>query len=321
MFRKGVLLFSLVWLIACNNDKTEEEETEGFSYEQFSKKIANAPLPYQVTDTGLLKNKDTASIRSAAFAAFIPDSLRTKIFGKNAKVKYISQSGFKISDNTSFYVIKAVSGSKKALLLLAFDKSQYSAVFPLLVPDADPATSQWSVIDKSLAITKNISKRESGGTTIEGKDVYHYDAASKQFSLVLTNPLDDRAGEIINPIDTFSRKHRFAGDYTKDKKNFVSVRDGRYPNQLMLFMHLDKNNGECNGELKGELILTSTTTAVYRQSGDPCIMSFKFSGNTVVVKEDQGCGAHRGLDCSFDGTFTRKKETRPKPAKKRSGSS
>lgn len=121
---------------------------------------------------------------------------------------------------------------------------------------------------------------------------------------------------MINPIDTFPRKHKFSGDYGKDKKNIVSIRDGRYPNQLMVFVHLDKDDGACTGELKGTLLLTSSTAGIYREGGDPCMMSFRFSGNSVVIKEDQGCGAHRGLDCSFDGTYARKKEAKPKPPKK-----
>jgi hypothetical protein len=122
---------------------------------------------------------------------------------------------------------------------------------------------------------------------------------------------------VINPIDSFSRKHKFAGDYVKDKKNFVSVRDGRYPNQLQVFIHTDHNGGECTGELKGDVLITSSTTAIYRQGGDPCVLSFQFTPNSVILKEDQGCGSHRGVNCSFDGTFSRKKEGKTKAGKKK----
>ncbi|MGZ5287552.1 MAG: hypothetical protein ACXWB9_10225, partial [Flavisolibacter sp.] len=60
--------------------------------------------------------------------------------------------------------------------------------------------------------------------------------------------------------------------------------------------------------------LTSGNNAIYRQSGDPCVLSFRFSGNSVMVTEDEGCGAHRGLDCSFNGSFTRKKVAKSKAA-------
>jgi hypothetical protein len=317
MVKSGFMLVGLVLMLACNNKKADTEE-EGFSYERFSERFPASKLPYQVSDTSLLSNRDTNTIRSAEFAAFIPDSLKSGLFGKNAKVRYISQAQIRAGEETGLYIVKAISGNKRAALLVAFDKGEYSAVFPLLVPDADPSTNQWSTIDKSLGITKTVSKR-TADIAAEGREVYQYDAASKQFSLVLTNPLDNSNAEVINPIDTFSRKHKFAGDYGKDKKNIISIRDGRYPNQLMVFIHFDRNNGECSGELKGDLLLTSSTAAVYRQSGDPCVMTFRFTGNSVIVKEDQGCGAHRGLDCSFDGTFSRKKEAKAKPVKKGKG--
>lgn len=316
MLKSGFIMIWVVLLLACNGKK-KGEESEGFSYEQFSERFATAGLPFQISDTSLQNNKDTAAIRSAEFAKFIPDSLRTKLFGKTAKVRYVSQKQVKVSRETALYIVRASSGNKRASLLLAFDKGEFSAVLPLLVPDADPSTSQWTVIDKGLGITKNISKRAAEAPR-EGREVYQYDPGSRQFRLVLTNPLDISSGELINPIDTLPRKHKFSGDYGKDKKNLVSIRDGRYPNQLQVFIHLDKNNGDCTGELKGDLLLTSSTTAVYRESGDPCVMSFKFSGNSVVIQEDQGCGAHRGLDCSFDGTFSRKKDTKSKTSKKAS---
>jgi hypothetical protein len=154
----------------------------------------------------------------------------------------------------------------------------------------------------------------------EGKEVYEYDAASKQFSLILTDPINKLSADVINPIDSFSRKHKFAGDYGKDKKNFVSIRDGRNSNGLLLFIHLDKNEGNCTGELKGDILLTSPTTAIYRQGGDPCVMTLHFTSSSVTIKEDEGCGSHRGLDCSFDGTFARKKEVKLKATSKKSSS-
>jgi len=183
-----------------------------------------------------------------------------------------------------------------------------------LIPDTDPTTTQLSTIDKSNAIIKTVTQKKPNGDVAEGKDVYQYVPEAKQFTLLLTNPLNNTA-ELINPLDTLSRKHKLAGDYLKDKKNFVSIRDGRSSTELLLFIHIQK--GECSGEIKGTLLLTSSTRGVYRQSGDPCELNFQFAGNTISLKEGGGCGSRRGLDCSFDGTYTRKKETKPKSTKKR----
>jgi hypothetical protein len=313
MFRIGFVLCLVV--LSCKGKKSVGKEGKEFSYEKFSELFRPVSLPYQLTDTGLINNRDTTAIRSPEFAQFISDSAKAKIFGKGARIKYIALGSIKLSSQHNLYLVKGSSGSRRAALLFAFEKDQFAALFPFLVPDSDPSTSQASIIDRS-SITKNIVRKQPRNVTEEGKDVYAYDPEARQFSLVLTNPLGGYS-EIINPIDTLPRTRKFTGDYAIDKKNFISIRDGRTPNQLLVFMHLEKNEGDCTGELKGDLLLTSTTTAIYRQGGDPCVLSFRFTNSAVVVKEDEGCGSHRGLDCSFDGIYNRKKQQKQKPASKK----
>jgi hypothetical protein len=131
--------------------------------------------------------------------------------------------------------------------------------------------------------------------------------------LVMTDELEDKATELINPIDTFPRKNKWSADYTNGPMNLVSVRDGRRNDRISFFIHFDKNNGECTGELKGEAIIRSSNTAEFKVDGDPCVLSFNFSSSSVRLKETEGCGNHRGMQCLFDGSFTKKKETKPKP--------
>jgi hypothetical protein len=314
MYRIGIVLIGLVVLGSC---KSKESKETGFSYEKFAELFPSEQRTYQLSDADLLSNKDTTAIRSAEFAKFISDSIKTKLFGKGSKVKYIALARVKAPEKTSYYIVKASSGSKKAALLLPFTKDQFDVVFPFLIPDSDPTTTQLSTIDKSNAIIKAVSQKKSGGEIAEGRDVYQYVPEAKQFTLLLTNPLNNKA-EVINPIDTVSRKHKFAGDYIKDKNNFVSIRDGRSANELLLFIHIAK--GDCSGEIKGTLLMTSSTKGVYRQGGDPCELSFQFSGNSVSVQEGGGCGSRRGLDCSFNSTYTKKKVAKLKSTKKRSSS-
>jgi len=311
MVRTGLLLLFIA-LVACNNKKKKDNEAE-FDYQQFSGMFAKSGT-YGISDTGLLKNKDTTVIRSAEFSKFLSDSLKTKIFGKGSRPKYIALAQTRLNETTTFYFVKAQTGSKKAVLIYVFDNGKFSTAFPFLVPDSDPGTFQSSGVDRAFSVTKAISQRQPAA---EGKDVFEYDVNSRQFSLILTDPLNKTAGEVVNPIDTLPRRHKFAGDYVRDKKNFISVRDGRYPNQLLVFFHIDKSEGGCTGELKGDLLMTSATTAVYRQSGDPCVMSFRFSSSALVVHEDEGCGSHRGLDCSFDGSYSKRKATKAKTSKKK----
>jgi hypothetical protein len=315
MFRIGIVIVCL-FFVACKNKKGNGKD-EGFSYEGFSGQFQSVKPPYTLSDTGFLHNRDTATIQDPEFPGMIPDSIKTKLFGKTARVRYISMSSIKASNDRAYYIVKAISGSKKAALLIAFTKDHFGAVLPFLVPDADPSTSQVSSIDRSFSITKNISLKQANGNTAEGRDVYDFSADADRFSLILTNPINNGTAEVINPIDTFARKNKFSADYVKDKSNFVSVRDGRHPNQLTIFMHLDKKDEGCTGELKGDVLLTSPTAAIYRQGGDPCVLSFRFSNSSVTVKEDEGCGSHRGVNCVFDGTFNRKREAKAKTTTKR----
>lgn len=312
MYRIGIVLIGIV-LFSCKGKK----EKEGFSYEKFAELFPPVQTTYQISDADLLGNKDTTAIRSPEFAKFISDSVKQKLFGKAGKVKYIALARIKAPEKTNYYIVKAVSNNKRVALLLPFTNDQFDATFPLLVPDNDASTNQISSIDKSNAIIKTISQKKPGGDIAEGKDVYQYVPEAKQFTLLLTSPLNATA-EIINPIDTLPRKNKFSGDYIQDKKNYVSIRDGRSSRELLVFIHIEK--GECSGEIKGSLLLTSSTSGVYRQGGDPCQLSFQFAGSTVSVKEDGGCGSRRGLDCSFDGSYKKKKEAKPKSTKKRSSS-
>ena len=305
-------------LIGCNNEKEPKKEENGFSFSGFTESFRDLPYPYSLTDSGFSNNRDTSTIRSAAFRKFIPDSVLSRLFGKDsARVKYISMGRFPPRKGVHYYLVKAVSGNKKAALIYAFENESFGAVVPFLVPDTDRTTSQVSVIDNSNGIVKNIYRRTPDNLTEEGKDVYEYYTDQKQFALILTIPLNRANSDVQNPIDTLPRKHKFAGDYIQNKRNYVSVRDGRYPNQLLVFIHFEKNEGSCVGELKGELLITSGTTAVYRQGGDPCVLSLKFTASSVELKEQEGCGSRRGLDCLFDGTYSRKKEPKSKTTSKK----
>lgn len=316
MIRTGFVLICIL-CFACKSKKPANDVNEnGFSYNRFSASFKNLQPPFQMTDADVAANKDTTVIRSAAFAKFLPDSLRSALFGKNVKLRFVAIAHLPAMSGTNLFLVKASSATRKAVLIYAFDRENFSTVIPFLAVDNDPSTSQVSAVDRGNTFTRTVTQRTGSTITGEGKDVFDYDAAHKRFSLILTNPLHV-SQEIINPIDTLSRRQKFSGDYVRDKKNFISIRDGRYPNQLQIFFHIDGAGGKCTGEFKGDLLMTSTTTAIYRINGDRCVMNFRFTTSGVTVKEDSGCGAHRGLDCSFDGTYPKRKAPAKAAAAKR----
>lgn len=56
--------------------------------------------------------------------------------------------------------------------------------------------------------------------------------------------------------------------------------------------------------------------AEYREPGEQCALQFTFTNSSVTVKELEPCGSRRGLRCSFDGTYSRLRDQRSKPARK-----
>jgi hypothetical protein len=308
MYRTGFVLICL-FLFACKGKDKSEKHVAG-AEGGVSEPFPTLTLPYQLSDTAFLRNRDTASIRGDEFS--LPDSLKNRLFGKSAKVHYTAMGKMPERNGAVLYLVKAVSGSRKAALLYAFSQSNMAGVIPFLVPDADPTTTQVSSIDKAQSILVNIFQRREDNTVGEGKDVYGYYPDLKQFALILTNPLNTGNLDIQNPIDTLPRTHKFSGDYIQDKRNYVSVRDGRYPNQLQVFIHIERNEGSCTGELKGSILMTSATAGVYQQGGDPCVLQLRFGASSVSLHEESGCGSRRGLDCVFDGTFNKKRDAKAK---------
>ncbi|HEX8313350.1 MAG TPA: hypothetical protein VF609_00075 [Flavisolibacter sp.] len=313
MYRAALVFVLLSGLIACkDDDKKTGQQEEGNSAKSMTGLFKEVKPPYQLSDTELLKNSDTTTLSAAFTSLLLPDSIKKNYFGKSAKIKFSPLAKLDGKDEM-YYVIKAAAGAKKAALLAMFDEADnFLASYPFLLPDTDANTSQSSTIDKNFTITKTITQRNGPDVTAEGKEVVAYDAAEKKFGLIMLDALNENMAEIVSPIDTFPKTNKLAGDYWMNKKNLISIRDGRYPNQLLVYVHTENKAGDCKGELRGEFLITSSTTATYRQGGDPCVLDLIFQGTGVSISEQTGCGNYRGLDCPLSGTFTRKKPSSAK---------
>lgn len=309
------LLLMSSLLLGCKSKKkpslSGDEPVEVADFIDFFKPLT---LPYQYADTSLLKKeKDSLLISYKNFTRFIPDTVLSKLYGKGTKPKIYALGRTEVPKAGTYLFVKTVNGEKRLLFILSMDRQQqFAAAMTGLQPDNNKATVQSVLMDKKYAIIKTVAIKNADGSFSEGKDVYALGADGKSFGLVMTDPLSDKVTELINPIDTLPRKNKFAADYTTGKMNMVSIRDGRRNDHLSFFIHFEKNNGECTGELKGEALIKTPTTAEYRHEGDPCVLKFIFSASAVTLQEVEGCGSRRGLNCSFNGSFARKKYTKPK---------
>lgn len=320
LFLKFLFLICLViGLGSCKGKKkislSGEDPVEVSDFIEFFQPLN---LPVQFSDSSLAKKeKDSLLISYKIFTQFVPDSVLRKVFAKGVKPKIYALGKAVVPKAEQYLFVKTLSADKRAYFLLAFDdKEQFIAGMPLLRPDKQSSTSQSATLDRKYTVTQTMARKNRDGTISEGKDVYVLNVAARNFMLIMTEALEDKITELINPIDTLPRKHKWSADYANGKMNLVSVRDGRKNDRISFFIHFEKDNGACTGELKGEALIKSSNTAEYKEEGDPCRLKFIFSSNAVTLKEEEGCGSRRGLKCSFDGSFARKKYVKPSAGSK-----
>lgn len=312
-----LVLAVLVMAGGCKKKKkvtlSGEDPVEAGDFMEFFQPLK---LPYYYADSNLRKNtkgEDSLLISYKVFTQLVPDSILSKVFGKGVKPKIYAIGKAEGPSRETFLLVKSISGDKRAVQLLCFDKKNaFITSLTALRPDLDATTFQSISLDRRLTLTKTVLRKNKDGTTSEGKDVYAMNQETKSFYLVMTDALDDKPTELINPIDTLPRKNKWSADYVNGKMNLVSVRDGKRAGKLFFFIHFEKNNGECSGELKGDADITSSNTAEYRKGGDPCKLQFIFTSTAVTLKEIEGCGSYRPLKCSFNGSFAKKKEVKQK---------
>lgn len=320
MFKKLILIVILGFLVVSCNEKKKPSLSgdEPVAVEDFISAFEPVKPTYEITDSIFSgKDADSLLISYKVFTQFIPDSVLSKAFGKNVKPKIYMMNRVEAEGQETYLFVKAMNANKKKLFILCFDKEKkFNGSLILLSNEKNNSVSQVAGIDRRYSIYRNSYQKMQDGSVREGRDVYVYNADAKQFILIMTDSLDDRINEVINPIDTLSRKHKFSADYVKDKMNIVSIRDADNPGKLNFYIHFDRTKGECTGELKGVASFKKANVAEYRQAGDICILQFTFSSSSVSIKELGPCGTHRGVKCSFDGYYPRKKELAKKIVKK-----
>ena len=327
---KKYLLFLIctVLIFSCSHKKPVAGNTEEvMDIHEFIDLFHSIKPPYEFSDTIFMHRRGDSLLRYKSITQFVPDSVFSAHFGKTVKPKIYPLGKVLVKRNESYLFIKAISPTKKIAYVLCFDKTnKFVAALPLINinADADPSVNYIASIDNKYTILTTRQHKTADGELMYRKLAYVFNSAGV-FTLILTesNEVRSKNTQIYNPIDTLARKHKFSADYAQDKRNFISVRDGKNPSYAIIFVHFEKDNGECKGELKGQAKFISATTARYSSNGDPCLVEFSFSPAGVRMKELEGCGNHRDIKCFFDGFYERKKEVakkkevKQKPVKKK----
>ena len=271
---------------------------------------------YTVADTNLTKVADTTTIGYKAFIQFFPDSSLAPIVGNNKKLT-IHPVGIIEKDKES-YLLLTISTQKKITHLAVFvidKKNKYLASKELLGTYTDDEYIHSLSVNREPTFIISKEKIGADNTVHFSRTGWVYSTSGGSFMVVINDSNEDpQKVNIINPIDTLPRKNKYSGDYVQDKKNFISIRDTKKPNVYIFFIHFEKEEGSCKGELKGELKMKDAGKAQFFENGDPCVIDFRFEDNEITLKEQGSCGTHRGIKCFFDDTFVKKKE--PKARKK-----
>jgi hypothetical protein len=294
--------------VACHHEQPSLSGTEKVDVKYFQAAFGKVSLPCRIADTNFIKAADTTVIGYSVFTQFVPDTVLTNEFGKNAQTVKVKPVGkFEVEDK--LYLLANIIQSKKTTLVtFVFDnKNKYLSHLVLLQnvnkDDYKHSVSITSEPTFILAREKTNDENQSAYTRIG----YGYNASTKNFMVVVNDSNEDlkRLNEIINPIDTLPRKNKFSGDYADDSRNFISVRDGSNASKYAFFIHFEDDH--CTGELKGEMKMRDATHAYYQQGGDACVIDFTFGSKSVTFKEEGNCGNHRGIKCFFDDSYPKKK--------------
>jgi hypothetical protein len=316
---KMMLVFVLTTVFICCRHKATDNggELKKIDPEDFLAMFHRVNLPVNFADSSLSKKSTDSPLALSVFSQFIADSLIQKNFEKAIRPKLYASGKLVVKNAETYLFIKALSPSKKILYVTCLDKEgKFQTGMPLLIRDDDSEIRYAATIDNKYAISVSRLRKDGDGRNLFVRTVYVYNAEGV-FTLIMreSNEGKPKTAQIYNPIDTFAHKHKFTGDYIQDKRNFISFRDGRNNSVFRFFVHFEKDNGNCKGELKGEARFVSSNVARYIANGDPCSLEFNFNEKTVRMKELEGCGNHRDIRCYFEGVFEKHKESVAKPVK------
>ena len=315
--KKYILPLILVFAFGCKQKKADLAGDAPVKVNDFVAAFPPLALPYAIADTNIASVADTVTISHKVLNQFIPDSILTNLI--DDEKKYSIHPIGRIEKEKEIYLLFNVTQSGQTVQIVAvFDRTnKFLAAKNMLSNEPEEDYIHTLTINKEPTFT--ISKEHVNALTkmIQFTRVGWVYNSAGIFMVVVNDTNEDpkTSNIILNPIDTLPRINKLSGDYEKDKKNFISIRDGKDANAYLFFIHFEKKEGVCTGELKGTMKMSEENTGIYSQGGDPCVIDFNFDGNEITLKEKGSCGNRRGMDCFFDDSFTKKKEAKKIKAK------
>lgn len=303
-------------VMACSEKKTDLSGNTPLKINDFNKVFKTVELPISLSDTNLTSTRDTLEIGAKALAQFVPDSVVEKIISSKDK-KAILYPLLKIEKETEYYLLLNVHHpNEDEIAVVVFSKKNayldYKIITNFLNEHKGSRHYGKSVsINKEPTFLVEENKMDDENVLVYEKNGWAY--TDNHFRLIyFDSNKKPESKSIINPIDTLATNNMYSGDYARDNKNFISLRDFTgVANKYQFFMHFEKKEGTCIGELKG-LLNFNKNQATYTEKGDPCIIHFTITGQIIKIKEDGNCGNHRNMTCYFNDSYDKKRKPKKK---------
>ncbi len=304
-------LFAIFLIASCKNDEASLSGDTQVTYDAFAKAFQPLNLPMRIYDTSVQNAGDTATISYAAISGIVPDSVLQTFKKEKEKSQNIRfhAVGKKESSTNQFYLLTMQHGKNSWLIVFVFDKDKKFLAYQKLLAKTNPDDYSHNVfITTEPAFIISREKTGKDNTSLYSRNSIAYSASSHHFITVMKDSNENPESiAVINPLDTLPQKNKYSGNYVEDKRNYISLRDGKDEHSYQFFIHFEKNDGDCTGELKGVMQMTDSKNAIYQQKGDVCVIDFSFDGKRIMVKERGNCGNHRGIKCFFDDEYVKKK--------------
>jgi len=312
---KGCFILFYCFIIACSEKKPDLTGNTPLTINDFNKVFKAASLPTSISDSNLHKFTDTLIIGRKALAQFVPDSIVENIVGIKDKKAFLHPI-IRIEKEEEYYLLLNVSHPKKQEIAVVVFSKKNKFLDYKVITEFNEENHSSKMYGKNLNINREPSflveenkLAEDNSLTYEKKGWAYTDSS---FRLIyFDSNKKPETKKVLNPLDTMSMNNTYSGDYARDAKNFISIRDYAVQNKYQFFLHFEKQNGSCTGELKGMLNFTKNQ-ATYSEKGDPCIIHFTIQGNVINIKEDGNCGNHRNMTCYFNDSYDKKRKVKKK---------
>ena len=314
--RNWLWLAVLCCVMACSEKKTDFSGNTPLKINDFNKVFKTVELPISISDSNLSKLRDTIEIGAKALGQFVPDSVVENIIPAKDQ-KAILYPLLKIEKEAEYYLMLNVHRpTKDEIAVVVFSKKNvyldYKIITSFLVEHKGSRHYGKSVsINKEPTFLVEENKMDEENILVYEKNGWAF--TENHFRLIyFDSNKKPESKTIINPLDTLATNYVYSGDYARDAKNFISLRDFTgVANKYQFFMHFEKKEGTCVGELKG-LLNFNKNQATYTEKGDPCIIHFTISGQIIKIKEDGNCGNHRNMTCYFNDSYDKKRKPKKK---------